>query len=121
MGALPNVYSGYQGVADEKVVEFFEEKWGTKLSTKPGLKIPEMLDAAYEGKVKAMYVMGEDPVLTDPDANHVKKSLENLDLLVVQDLFITGTGKLADVILPAACFIEKNGTFTNTERRVQRK
>ncbi len=120
MGALPNVYSGYQGVADEKVVEFFEEKWGTKLSTKPGLKIPEMLDAAYEGKVKAMYVMGEDPVLTDPDANHVKKSLENLDLLIVQDLFITGTGKLADVILPSSCFIEKNGTFTNTERRVQR-
>ncbi len=120
MAALPNVFPGYQSIADEKIVEFFEEKWGVKLNTKMGLKIPEMLDNAYEGKVKGMYIMGEDPVLTDPDANHVKKSLENLDFLVVQDLFITESAKFADVLLPAACFVEKNGTFTNTERRVQR-
>ena len=79
-----------------------------------------MLDEALIGNVKAMYVMGEDPVLTDPDANHVKKSLKNLDFLVVQDLFLTETAKFADVVLPATCYAEKDGTFTNTERRVQR-
>lgn len=120
MGALPNVYSGYQSVTDDKFISFFEEKWQAKLDTEKGLTIPEMMDEALEGNVKGMYIMGEDPVLTDPDANHVRSALENLDFLVVQELFMSETAKLADVILPAACFTEKDGTFTNTERRVQR-
>lgn len=120
MGALPNTYPGYQDVANEKVHEFFEKFWNAKLSKVHGLRIPEMLDEAIAGNVKVMYVMGEDPVLSDPDANHVKKALESLDFLVVQDLFMSETAKFADVILPAACYAEKDGTFTNTERRVQR-
>ena len=118
MGALPNTYPGYQDVANEKVHEFFEKFWNAKLSKVHGLRIPEMLDEAIAGNVKVMYVMGEDPVLSDPDANHVKKALESLDFLVVQDLFMSETAKFADVILPAACYAEKS-TFTNTEERVQ--
>lgn len=120
MGALPNTYPGYQNVIDEKNRKFFEEVWNIELNPNNGLRIPEMLDEAFAGNVKAMYIMGEDPVLTDPDANHVKKSLSNLDFLVVQDLFLTETAKFADVILPATSYAEKDGTFTNTERRVQR-
>ena len=85
-----------------------------------GLRIPEMLDAAVDGSLKAMYIMGEDPVLTDADANHVRKAMSNLEFLVAQNIFMTETAKYADVVLPAACYAEKDGTFTNTERRVQR-
>ena len=120
MAALPNTLPGYQSLSEEKNIKFFEEYWNTKINSKNGLRIPEMLDEALLGNVKAMYIMGEDPVLTDPDANHVKKSLENLDFLVVQDLFLTETAKFAGVIFPATCYAEKDGTFTNTERRVQR-
>lgn len=120
MAALPNTFPGYQSVSEEKNVKFFEDTWGVELSRTVGLRIPEMLDGAYDGDVKGMYVMGEDPVLTDPDANHVKKALENLDFLVVQDLFLTETAKFADVVFPATSYAEKDGTFTNTERRVQR-
>lgn len=120
MGALPNVFPGYQAISDPAKVKLFEDAWGAGLSDKMGLRIPEMLDMAHYGKLKAMYVMGEDPVLTDPDANHVRKAVENLDFLVVQDLYLTETAKYADVFLPAACYAEKEGTFTNTERRVQR-
>jgi formate dehydrogenase alpha subunit len=120
MGALPNVLPGYKTIADPSNVAFFEEAWGVKLSDKMGLRIPEMFDMAVYGKLKAMYVMGEDPALTDADANHVRKALESLDFLVVQDIFLTETAKHADVFLPAACYAEKDGTFTNTERRVQR-
>lgn len=120
MGALPNTYPGYQDVSSIESERFFEEIWGVQLSPNHGLRIPEMLDEAAEGNVKYMYIMGEDPVLTDPDANHVKRALENLDFLVVQDLFLTETAKFADVVFPAACYAEKDGTFTNTERRVQR-
>ncbi len=120
MAALPNTFPGYQAVSDEKNVKFFEELWDVELNRQIGLMIPEMIDEAYAGNVKAMYVMGEDPVLTDPDANHVRKALENLDFLVVQEIFMSETAKLADVVLPAACYAEKNGTFTNSERRVQR-
>ncbi len=120
MGALPNVYSGYQKVNDPQSQEKFEKAWGAKLSAELGLMLPDMIDAAVEGKLKAMYVMGEDPVLTDGDANHVRKGFANLEFLVVQNLFMTETGKLADVILPGASFAEKDGTFTNCERRVQR-
>jgi len=119
MAALPNTLPGYQSYTKENL-EKFSKAWGVELSGKNGLRIPEMIDLALAGKVKAMYIMGEDPVLTDPDANHVKKALSNLDFLVVQDLFLTETAKFADVFLPAACYAEKEGTFTNTERRVQR-
>src|SRR5699024_3929993 len=121
MGALPNVYPGYQTVVNGDISRFFEEDWDTtNLSRDLGYTIPEMMDAAIEGKLKGMYVMGEDPVLSDPNANHVKKALESLDFLVVQEMFFSETAKLADVILPASSYAEKNGTFTNTERRVQR-
>ncbi|BBB89775.1 formate dehydrogenase H [Methylomusa anaerophila] len=120
MGALPNVFSGYQKVTDAAAREKFEKAWGVKLPDKAGLMIPDMFDAAISGDLKALYVMGEDPVKTDSDAHHVRKGLKHLDFLVVQNLFLTETAKLADVVLPGASFAEKDGTFTNTERRVQR-
>ncbi|OAT81665.1 formate dehydrogenase subunit alpha [Desulfotomaculum copahuensis] len=120
MGALPNVYPGYQAVNNPDARAKFEKAWGVSLSDKVGLTIPDMMEAAVEGKVKAMYIMGEDPVLTDPDANHIRHALESLDFLVVQEIFMTETARYADVILPGASFAEKDGTFTNSERRVQR-
>ncbi len=120
MGALPNSYPGYPSVNDEAARAKFAAAYGVELPEKMGLRIPEMLDMAVYGKLKAMYIMGEDPALTDADANHVRKALESLEFLVVQNLFITETAKYADVFLPAACYAEKDGTFTNTERRVQR-
>ena len=120
MGALPNVLPGYRAISDPLNVALFSEAWGATVPNNMGLRIPEMLDMALYGKLKGMFVMGEDPVLTDPDANHVRKSFEALEFLVVQDLFMTETATYADVFLPAACYAEKDGTFTNTERRVQR-
>jgi predicted molibdopterin-dependent oxidoreductase YjgC len=120
MGALPNTLPGYAPVTDPSHIERFEKAWGVTLNREVGLRIPEMLEEAVAGELKAMYVMGEDPVLTDADANHVRKAMDTLDFLVVQDLFMTETAKYADVFLPAACYAEKDGTFTNTERRVQR-
>ncbi len=119
MGALPNVYPGYQKVIDTAAKKKFENAWKAKLSAEIGLTVVEMMNAACDGKVKAMYILGENPVLTDPDANHVEEALKSLDFLVVQDIFLTETAKLADVVLPGVTFAEKNGTFTNTERRVQ--
>lgn len=121
MGGLPNVYSGYQRVDDPAVRKKMEEAWGVDgLPEKAGLTVTEMMEAAYEGSLKALYVTGENPMVSDPDINHVKEALERLDFLVVQDIFLTETAKLADVVLPAASPLEKEGTFTNTERRVQR-
>jgi formate dehydrogenase alpha subunit len=120
MAALPGDYPGYQKVNKPEVQAKFEKAWGVKLSPTPGLTIPDMMDAAVEGKLKAMYVFGEDPVMTDPDANHIKKALEAMDFVVVQEIFMSQTAKYADVILPGASFAEKDGTFTNSERRVQR-
>jgi predicted molibdopterin-dependent oxidoreductase YjgC len=120
MGALPNVYSGYQSVTDKQVAEKFGKAWDAKLSLKSGLTVVEMMEAAGKGSLKAMYVMGENPMLSDPDINHVKSSLEALDFLVVQDIFLSETGKLADVVFPASSFAEKEGTFTATDRRVLR-
>lgn len=120
MGALPNVYSGYQKVSDENARTKFEKAWNTELPSKTGLTIIEMLNEAAKGKLKAMYIMGENPMLSDPDINHVKKALENLEFLVVQDMFLTETAQLADIILPAASYAEKDGTLTATDRRVQR-
>jgi len=120
MGALPNVFPGYQRLDVASVREKFEKEWGSKLPDKAGLSVVEMLQAAKEGKVRGMYIMGENPALSDPDTTHVIEALEALDFLVVQDIFLSETAKLADVVLPAVSFAEKDGTFTNTERRVQR-
>ncbi len=120
LGALPNVYPGYQKVVDDAARAKFEKAWDVKLDNKVGLTVVEMIKAAYAGKVKALYIMGENPMVSDPDLNKVEKALESLDFLVVQDIFLTPTAKLADVVLPAASFAEHEGTFTNTERRVQR-
>jgi formate dehydrogenase alpha subunit len=120
MGGLPNVYPGYQSVSDSQIAEKFGKAWGTKLSTKPGMTVPEMLKAAMAGEMKAMFILGENPMVSDPDIQHVEKSLEALDFLVVQDIFMTETAKLANVVLPGVSFAEKDGTFTNTERKVKR-
>ena len=120
MGALPDVYSGYQSVQDEKARKKFEEAWGVKLPARPGLTLTEMTDAALKGSLKGMYIMGENPMLSDPDLAHVKKALGKLDFLVVQDIFLTETAQLAQVVLPACSFAEKEGTFTATDRRVLR-
>ncbi len=120
MGALPNVLTGYQSVADPSVREKFNKAWNCNIPEKPGLTVTEMMSAAAHGDIKAMFIMGENPVLSDADANHVAEALEKLDFLVVQDIFLTETARYADVVLPAACFAEKDGTFSNTERRVQR-
>ena len=119
MGALPNVYTGYQQVADENSKKKFEKSWGATLSPEPGMVLTEMFHAMEEGHIKAVYLMGENPVLSDPDANHIREALEKLEFLVVQDIFLTETAQYADVVLPAASFAEKEGTFSNTERRVQ--
>lgn len=122
MGALPNVMTGYQQVSNDDVLAKFQQGWstGVRLSHTVGMTLTEMFPAVLEGKLKAMYIMGENPVLSDANATHVQKALEKLDFLVVQDLFLTETAKLADVVLPAATYAEKDGTFTNTDRRVQR-
>jgi len=118
MGALPNVYPGYQAVTDAAIKEKFEKAWGVKLDDKVGLTVVEIMHQAAAGKIKGLYIMGENPMVSDPDLNHVKQALEKLDFLVVQDIFLTETARLADVVLPVASFAEKQGTFTNTERRV---
>ena len=121
MGALPNVYPGYQAVANESVKEKFEAGWGCSLPpARPGLTVTEVFEAAYNGQIKAMYIMGENPVLTEPEAKHAIEALQRLELLIVQDCFLTETAQLAHIILPSTTFAEKDGTFTNTERRVQR-
>lgn len=121
MGALPAVFTGYQGVGLDDVRAKFASAWGLEsLPAKPGLTVGEMLEGSSRGQIKGMYIMGENPVLSDPDAGHVIHALDKLDFLVVQDIFLSETAQLADVVLPAASFAEKDGTFSNTERRVQR-
>lgn len=120
MGCQPYQGAGYLDVTDPVFHQRYENFYGVKLPNYSGLKIPQMYDAAIEGKFKALWLMGEDNVQTDPNTNKVKKALNNLDLLVVQELFMTETAKLAHVILPATSFLEKSGTFTNGERRIQR-
>ncbi len=119
VGGLPNVYPGYQKVNDPNMRRKYETAWDCVLSDKPGLTATEMIDKASGGRIKSMYILGENPVLSDPNANHTVDALKNLDFLVVQDIFMTETAALADVVLPATSFAEKFGTFTNTERRVQ--
>ena len=121
MGGLPDVYSGYQRVADPDARRRMGAAWGVDdLPDRPGLKVTQMVPAAHDGTLKAMYIIGENPLVSDPDLNHTQKSLSKLDFLVVQDIFLTETAQLADVVLPAVCFAEKDGTFSNTERRVLR-
>ena len=119
MGCLPNYYPGYQLVQEAEVRQKFEKFWALKQPDAAGLTMTEMFEAAGQADIKAMYIMGENPVLSDPDSNHVIEALEKLDFLVVQDIFMTETAEKADVVLPAASFAEKEGTFTNTERRIQ--
>jgi formate dehydrogenase major subunit len=121
MGGLPDVYSGYQKVIDPAARQKMAEAWHVdELPDQPGMKVTAMIPAAHDGKLKALYIIGENPMVSDPDLNHCEKSLNNLDFLVVQDIFLTETARMADVVLPSACFAEKEGTFSNTDRRVQR-
>jgi formate dehydrogenase major subunit len=121
LGALPNVFPAYQAVTVEEARGRFEEAWGVKgLPSQPGITLVEMMTAAAKGELKALYIMGENSMVSDPDLRHVEEGLKRLDFLVVQDIFLTETAQLADVVLPAASFAEKDGTFTNTERRIQR-
>jgi len=121
LGALPNVYPGYQSVEDAKIREKFAKSWGvSELDDKIGLTVVEIMNAAHEGTIRGIYIMGENPALSDPNLNHVREALDKVEFLVVQDLFLTETAKYADVVLPGVSFAEKDGTYTNTERRVQR-
>ncbi|RPI86762.1 MAG: formate dehydrogenase subunit alpha, partial [Chloroflexi bacterium] len=120
MGGLPNVYSGYQTVTSPDIQKKFADAWGSTSSTAVGLTVVEMINAAGEGKVRALYIMGENPMVADPDINHARHCLEKAEFIVVQDIFLSETAQLAHVVLPGVSFAEKDGTFTNTERRVQR-
>jgi len=120
MGGLPNVFTGYQPVTDPSARKKFEEAWGCKLPEKVGFTATEMFPAILEGKIKGMIILGENPIVSDPDSHHVEKALKALDFLVVIDIFPTPTTDLSHVTLPGASFAEKEGTYTNTERRVQR-
>jgi predicted molibdopterin-dependent oxidoreductase YjgC len=120
MGALPNVYSGYQKVTDPLVKEKFSKAWGAELSDKVGLTVVEILNAAYDGKIKGIFIMAENPAMSDPDLNHAREALKKTEFLVVSDMFMTETAEMADVVLPGVSFAEKDGTITNTERRAQR-
>jgi formate dehydrogenase alpha subunit len=121
MGGLPNVFSGYQPVTDANARAKMEQAWGVEnLPDWVGLTMTSMVPAIPEGKIKALYIIGENPVVSDPDSDHLVKAFQKLDFLVVQDIFLTETARLADVVLPATTFAEKDGTFSNTERRVSR-
>jgi formate dehydrogenase major subunit len=118
-GLIPMVYPDYQAVDDPAIQARFERLWGTKLSPKKGLTVTEITHGALAGHIKGMYILGENPFLSDPDVNKVRKALSTLDFLLVQDIFLTETAEFADVILPASSALEKLGTYTNTDRRVQ--
>ncbi|MBY4947486.1 formate dehydrogenase subunit alpha [Cupriavidus respiraculi] len=118
-GLIPMMYPDYRRVDDPAAIERFESLWGTTLDRKPGLTVVEVMQAIERGEVRGMYIMGENPAMSDPDAGHAREALASLDHLVVQDIFLTETAYLADVVLPASAFPEKTGTFTNTDRIVQ--
>jgi formate dehydrogenase alpha subunit len=120
MGALPPFLPGYQRVSDSVIKSKFEKIWGGEISSTPGLTVVEIINAACDGTIKAMYIMGENPMVSDPDLHHVESGLKNLEFLVVQDIFLSETAQFADVVLPAASGLEKDGTYTNTARSVQR-
>ena len=118
-GLIPMVFPDYQRVDNPEANKRFESLWGTQLDSKPGLTVVEVVNAAYEGRIRGMYIMGENPAMSDPEADHAREALAKLEHLVVQDIFLTETAYLADVVLPATAFPEKTGTFTNTDRMVQ--
>jgi len=120
MGGLPNVYPGYQVVTSPDVQKKFQDAWGSAGPTTVGITVTEMVNGLVEGKVRALYIMGENPMLSDPDLNHARHCLEEAEFIVVQDIFLTETARLAHVVLPGVTFAEKDGTFTATDRRVQR-
>jgi len=120
MGAMPGDLPGYQKITNDEVIEKFEKAWGVKLNRKPGMHATDVFPAAIRKEIRGLFIFGEDPVVTDADQNHIKKALSSLDFFVVSDLFMTETAKYADVVLPGTSYTEKEGTFTNTERRVQR-
>ncbi len=120
MGSFPHEFSGYRHVSDEATRDMFEAMWGVPLSREPGLRIPNMLDEAVEGRFKGLYVQGEDIAQSDPDTQHVTQALRNMDCVIVQDLFLNETAKYAHVFFPGSSFLEKDGTFTNAERRISR-
>ena len=120
MGGLPNVFTGYQPVADPAALKKFSTAWGCELSDTPGMTITDMIAAIDQGKIKGMYVIGENPKLSDPDWNHLNSALKKLEFLVVQDIFLSESAQIADVVLPSAALAEREGTFTNTERRCAR-
>ncbi len=119
MGGLPNVYPAYQAVTNDEVHDKFEKAWGATSNTKVGLTVTEMVPGILEGKTRALYILGEDPIMSDPDTKHIRRCLEAIDFLVLQEIFPSETSAYADVLLPGVTFAEKTGTFTNTERRVQ--
>jgi len=119
VGLIPMMYPDYTRVDNASVRARFESEWGTTLDPKPGLTVVEIMDAVHAGQIRGMYIMGENPAMSDPDVRHARQALAELEMLVVQDIFLTETGYLADVILPASAFPEKTGTFTNTDRNVQ--
>lgn len=118
-GLIPMVFPDYQPVNDAETRQWFEQYWGRELSGTPGLTVTEITNGALDGTIKGMYVQGENPFISDPDVNKVRKALSALEFLVVQDIFLTETAEFADVILPGSSFMEKLGTYTNTDRRVQ--
>ncbi|MBM4059615.1 MAG: formate dehydrogenase subunit alpha [Planctomycetes bacterium] len=120
MGSFPHEFPGYRHVSDPAVRGLFERHWGVRLDHEPGLRLPNMFDAALGGSFKGLYVQGEDVVQSDPDTQHVQQAMESLECLIVQDLFMNETAKYAHVVLPGSSFLEKDGTFTNAERRISR-
>lgn len=120
MGGLPNVYPGYQRVDNPEAQKKFEDAWGVTLDNKVGLTHTVIFDEAYKGNIKGLYVVGENPILSEANAHHAREAIKKMDFMVVQDIFLTETARLADVVLPGAAFAEKDGTVTNTERRVQK-
>jgi formate dehydrogenase major subunit len=120
MGSFPHEFSGYRHVSDDATRDMFENMWGAKLSAEPGLRIPNMLDEALEGRFKGIYIQGEDIAQSDPDTQHVTRGLQNMECVIVQDLFLNETAKYAHVFFPGSSFLEKDGTFTNAERRISR-
>jgi formate dehydrogenase major subunit len=120
MGSFPHEFSGYRHVSDTPVRNLFEEAWGVALEHEPGLRLPNMFEAALDGSFKGIYVQGEDPAQSDPDTQHITAALAAMELVVVQDLFLNETAKYAHVFLPGSTFLEKDGTFTNAERRISR-
>src|SRR5574341_2076250 len=118
-GLIPMMYPDYQRVSTPEAQKRFEKLWGTALDPKPGLTVVEIMNAAYDGSIRGMYIMGENPAMSDPDLEHSRAAMAKLEHLVVQDIFLTATAYLADVVLPASAWPEKDGTVTNTDRMVQ--